>query len=193
MAGLKLFILALAFVVSGGILFSEYFRANRMVRLTAAMIAIVAFAYLAKEVATDFYAGQAPGKTDEAPKPASVATEIPQDEIIVAPLASLLKSRGLRFSQKDDQLVVMTENSIVKWNPTTNTIRKTRHALSLQKFALSASGDWLMEVSDSGAAILLNLNSDARVSLSIPSLPTAELISKVAVSNSGTLLGRAPN
>jgi drug/metabolite transporter superfamily protein YnfA len=49
----KLFLLAVLFVISGGVAFSEYFKNNKFISLLATAVAIIATFYLFQDICDD--------------------------------------------------------------------------------------------------------------------------------------------
>ena len=148
MALMKFIVLAMAFVASGGILYSEYFRKNTLVKGIAAAVGIVAFGALIIEVTGGLFRGHQLQPTAELPAPietGSLASKA-AESLVVVPLAQHITSKALGFSADGDQLYVIPESGpIVFWDRATAMVKGTK--LSARKgTSLSRDRHWLADV-----------------------------------------------
>jgi len=122
---LKLFILAVLFVISGGAAFSEYFKGHKFISFLAMMIAIVATFYLFQDIYDDL---KQPSSSTQVPevessppvvvleKPPEKAEILPQPEVessssVVVPEKSLAKTEILPPPEfEPSSSVVVQEN-----------------------------------------------------------------------------------
>jgi WD40 repeat protein len=194
MSGLKLLALAIIFVVSGGILFAEYFRSNKLVRGAAAVLAIVATAYLAMELKGDIIGkeGLETGSIKPTPPPVVAAPVPAPGKVVVAPLAGRLKSRYLSFSADGTRLHIVTaEGPVLLWDRKFNGVKKTKLLTSMTSTAVSSDRQLIAEVSWRGAVNTIDLRAETTTAVAIPELPIRESISKVAISSNGGFLAIA--
>ncbi len=102
---LKLLLLAFLFVITGGSLFTEYFRRHKLLVTLAALIAVVSSIYLGKDVCEDL--GHCKGKT---PLPVEKEFKLPAEKVwqprsfklSLAPSANTPFSRIFKFSFDDE-------------------------------------------------------------------------------------------
>jgi WD40 repeat protein len=196
---IKLAALAIAFIVSGGILFSEYFRSNAWVKGIAAAVAVVAFAALVFELGGNIFGGrQSPTSVAEPttvpPKPletAALPTKQP-GSVFLAPLAVRAASKAIGFPADANQLYIIPEQGpILVWDRSTAAVKATKLTVGdKSKIGISPNRQWLVDVERNSAA-LVNLRGGTITKTTYPEIAYPEIISAVAVSNSGALLAIA--